>query len=387
VSWGDALTAECRALRVLLVANDGLSAGHVARAVAISRGLARRAVARGIAVKKLLATTSEAHALLADEELAVVRLPTPVAARRAGLSDLERRRVVRGALGGVVDAFVPDLIVADTFPSGPHGELGGIGAADERRAKRVLVRRNVPDERDDDDALTAGLLDYDLAVVADDPLPCPVRLPISVVRVPPITITEVHDGKTRAFARAELGLPVHGRVVLVAAGGGGDDGALSRASALALTITEIAPEVTVALALGPLARRSEVPPRVRRIDAVPLGPFLTAFDGAFAPAGYNTAHELAKARVPAALFAQPRPFDDQAARAARFAQASLARTHTEGKDAIAKTLEWMTSASVGPIEGGGADRAGDALLDLVTGRGPTSSDARPEARIRTRGRS
>lgn len=359
-----------RALRVLFVANDGFSAGHVARALAIARGLSRRAPRRNVELRLLLATTSEAHSLLGGEELVVVRLPPPQAARRAGFSDQERRRIVRGALEGVADSFAPDLIVADTFPSGPHGELAGIGVG---RARRALVRRSLPEKSSGDEILTSGLLDYDVAIIADDPFRCPVELPIRVVRVPPVTRGEACDAMGRDAARATLGLRAEGRVVLVAAGGGGDEDAVLRATSIAQTIRRVAPEVTVALALGPLVLRPDAEPRstelgVRIVRAAPLQPLLAAFDGAFAPAGYNTAHELAKAGVVTALFAQPRPFDDQAARAARFASSSLAMAIDAFDDgAIDSALAWMKTAPRPAIEAGGADRAADALIELVMG--------------------
>jgi predicted glycosyltransferase len=118
-----------------------------------------------------------------------------------------------------------------------------------------------------------------------------------------------------------------GRAILVAAGGGGDIDAARRGHAIAEAILRVAPEVTPVLALGPLdaapgGRAADA--RIRTVRVAPLAPLLAAFDGAFAPAGYNAAHELVTARVPAALFAQPRAFDDQAARAGRFAAAGLA---------------------------------------------------------------
>jgi UDP-N-acetylglucosamine--N-acetylmuramyl-(pentapeptide) pyrophosphoryl-undecaprenol N-acetylglucosamine transferase len=306
-----------RALRVLFVANDGFSVGHVMRTLAIARALSRRAAQRSVEVRTLLATTSEAHSLLAAEEtIATVRLPAPLSARRAGFSDPERRHLVRGTIEGIVNAFGPDLIVVDTFPSGPHGELATIGGR-----RRVLVRRSVPD----DPMLTEGLAQYDMAIVADDPLPSDVRLPIpQVVRVPPITLTEPRDAMSREQARAELGLPADGRVILVASGGGGDVEAVTRAQAIATCIEEVEPGVTVTLALGPLARGAHPCGATSPLNRPVLAPFFAAFDGAIAPAGYNTAHELAKAGVPTALFAQPRPFDDQSGRAARFSAASLA---------------------------------------------------------------
>ena len=143
------MTAGGRPLRVMLVANDGLSAGHVTRAIAIARGLARVAARRRIALGAVLATTSQAHALLAREPLAVVALPPPAAARQAGLSDAERRRLVRAAIGGAVEGFGPDLIVVDTFPSGPHGELAGLIGREglDRGARCALIRRCVPEAR------------------------------------------------------------------------------------------------------------------------------------------------------------------------------------------------------------------------------------------------
>ena len=359
-----------RPLRVLLVANDGLSAGHVVRTIAVARALSRRGPQRGIAVQLLLATTSEADALLVAAPIAVVRLPAPLAARRAGLSDRDRRRVVRGALEGIAQAFAPDLLVVDTFPSGPHGETAGLCVG---TAKRVLLRRSVPRERAGDPLLMDGLADYDLAIVAADPFADEgLTMPIPFVGVPPITIGEAEGAKARAEARALLGLPPDGRVVLITSGGGGDPEARQHATTIAAAIRRVAPDVMPVHAHGPLAPRGETAPAspmprggIRSIHAAPLQPLLAAFDGAFSAAGYNTAHELAKAGVPAALFAEPRPFDDQAARAARFAAASLAVELRDFDDvAVASALAWMrASPRAGRVEAGGADRAADALLD------------------------
>lgn len=324
----------------------------------------------------LLATTSEADALLAREAIAVVRLPAPGAARRAGFSDAERRRLVRGAIEGVVRSFGPDLVVADTFPSGPHGELASLGRGP---AKRALVRRSVPAARANDDVLTAGLADHDLAIVADDPVAHDgeAALPIPALRVPPITLAEAGEALPREEARAALGLPAGARAVLVATGGGGDADGTARARAIARAIARVAPEVVVVLADGPLATTADDgAPGARVVRVAPLQPVLAAFDGAFAAAGYNTAHELAKARVPAALFALPRPFDDQAGRAARFAARSLAVPFDLDVDAIDDrvrgALAWMAGARVPGVEPGGADRAAEILLDLTTGRDPAT---------------
>jgi UDP-N-acetylglucosamine--N-acetylmuramyl-(pentapeptide) pyrophosphoryl-undecaprenol N-acetylglucosamine transferase len=357
-----------RALRVLLFASDGLGAGHVVRALAIARGLSRRCSARKIGLECLLATTSDAFALARAEPVTAVHLPGPDAARRGGIDPGARRRIVGAGVQALADTFAPDLFVCDTFPSGPHGEIAELALG---RARRALVRRHVREARAADPALAAGMERYDLAIVADDP----VRdgdpgLPVATVRVPPITLTEPGDAMDREAARRLLGLSPSGRAVLVASGGGGDPEALERAQRLALTISEVAADVTPVLAIGPLGHEDVEPswPSIRVTRRAPLAPLLAAFDGAFAAAGYNTAHELAGARVPAALFAQDRPFDDQRARIDRFQRAALARA-LEGFDgeAARAALRWMATAPRPGIASGGADRAADALLDIATG--------------------
>ncbi|HEX4422507.1 MAG TPA: hypothetical protein VH165_31550, partial [Kofleriaceae bacterium] len=340
-----------RPLRVLLVANDGFSAGHVARSVAIACALDRVAVRRGLALRMVLATTSQAHALMAAVPAAIVRMPGPVAARRGGLADLERRALVRGVVDGVVDSLRPDLLVVDTFPSGPHGELAGLRGPG--AMKRALVRRatadlrpaTVPVPAELRDVLTSGLADYDLAVLAGDPTPLAVELPIAMAHVPPILMDAgaggagdvggdgdaggAGDGARggRAALRARLGLGA-GRVILVAAGGGGDGDAVARAMAICEAIVRVAPDATAVLALGPLApdaiassgardagaeatvnvgaeamrdamadatrdamahaspssavdRSPALHPRIRTLRIAPLAPVLAAFDGAF----------------------------------------------------------------------------------------------------------
>lgn len=324
-----------RALRVLFVANDGMSAGHVVRMLALARELGRRE----LPTARVLATTSQAHGLLAMEEApAIVQLPAPARARAAGLDDAIRRRLVRGALDGVLAAFAPDVVVVDTFPSGPHGELALAGIA----ARKVLVRRTTA--ATDDARLAEGIDGFDLGIACEEGAAFPIR----TVRVPPITLLEPTDALDRATARARLGLPAEGEVLLVTAGGGGDADAL----AFARSVVERLPGRAF-LAGGPLAS-GRAP--------TPLQRYLAAFDGAFAAAGYNTAHELAKARVPTVFFARPRPFDDQAARAARLAARRMALV-TDDLDA---GLAYLRARR--PHEGvpaGGAARAVDAILGLV----------------------
>jgi len=359
-----------RALRIMLVANDGLSAGHVTRTLAIARALGERGPALSVPVQMVLATTSEADALFAKEPIALVRMPAPLAGRRAGLSDTERRRLVRGCIESVATSFGPDVIVVDTFPSGPHGELTGLVTSP--RAKMVLVRRDVPPARASAEELATGLASYDLAILAADPTPLAEspQLPNGrCVHVPPIVRGEL---LSRSEARAALGIAPEAHALLVTAGGGGDAEALARADRIATSLEAHSPSSIVLHARGPLAGgdgpqnfpgtfRGGQPPGVPAM-------FWGAFDGAFAAAGYNTAHELARAGVPAALFASPRGFDDQAGRARRFEREGLAfALESDDDDAIRLALDRIAKAPRPALVTDGADVAADAILDLATG--------------------
>ncbi len=363
-----------RALRVLFVANDGFSAGHVARTVAIARALGPCARARKIETRVLIVTTSSAHALLDafPESFAVVRLPHPLAARHAGFADDERRRIVRGALAGTIEAFAPDLLVVDTFPNGPHRELAS-DVSQARSMKRALVRRDVPEDRAGDPLLASGIERFDLTILAADPTP-PRFDGGRSVHVPPITIFETREllSRERARERLRVRLEADAKLILVAAGGGGDEEATRRALAIATALCDADAKIHVALAGGPLAAFDPNASRDRLhvIDACPLQPLLRAFDGAIAPAGYNTAHEIAKAGLSLVLFAQPRPFDDQAARARRFVDARLSiavEPAAPARDLAAALLAGMREGpprTPASLPDGGAPAAADALLDL-----------------------
>jgi predicted glycosyltransferase len=335
--------------------------------VAIARALRRQVHPAEL----LIATTSEAHALLAAGPIAAVRWPAPVAARESGVPDGARRELGARVLRGVLEAWRPDLLVTDTFPWGPHAELAGLVREVPRRA---LVRRTVRLPRAGEATLRAGLADYELAIVPDDPgAGSGEVLPIPVVRVPPITLFEAHEAMDRATARARLGLPRTGRLILIASGGGGDADAVAQAERAAEAVARIPGGPTPVLASGPLRHgvTTTEPGRIRRIHETPLQPLLGAFDGAIVPAGYNLAHEVAKAGVPLALFAMDRPFDDQSARRARFEAAGLARGIATIDDAsVAAAVAWMDRAARPSIAAGGADRAADALLRLVHGGAP-----------------
>jgi predicted glycosyltransferase len=355
-----------RPLRALFLANDGLGAGHLVRALAIARALVAVGESEGSIAHTLVATTSEAEALLfGGPSVASLRLPAPARARAAGWSDADRRYVVEHVLHGAAEGFSPDVLVVDTFPSGPHAEAARLLR---EVPHKVLVRRTVRPERRRTRVLSEGLDAYDLVVVPDDPVPLPPEpLTVPSVRVPPVTLGEAGEGLSRAEARKALGLPRAGRCALVGAGAGGDGEAAEAALRVAELLRDVAPAYAPVLAEGPLAAAGAYG-RARAVRVAPLQRYLAAFDLAVAAAGYNTAHELAKAAVPTVLFARERPYDDQAARARRFADAGLAAELGElTAEGLREAVGRARALKPTPPAAGGAQAAARAIWSLVRG--------------------
>jgi UDP-N-acetylglucosamine--N-acetylmuramyl-(pentapeptide) pyrophosphoryl-undecaprenol N-acetylglucosamine transferase len=353
-----------RPLRALFLANDGLGAGHLVRTLAIARALVAVGEAEGSAAHTLLATTAEADPLFFGRpSVATLRLPTQAGARAAGWTDAERRYVVEQVLLGAAEGFSPDVLVVDTFPSGPHAEAAHLLR---EVPLRVLVRRTVRPEKRRARALSEGLDLYDLVVVPDDPSPLPPEaLGARSVRVPPVTLGEASAGLSRAEARRALGLPRTGRCALVGVGAGGDEDAAEAALRVVELLHQAAPSYLAVVAESPLSAAGALG-QARSVRVAPLQRYLAAFDVAVAAAGYNTAHELAKAAVPTVLYAQDRPFDDQAARAKRFADAGLAVELGEmTADGLREALAKARALKPQPPAAGGAEAAARAIWSLA----------------------
>jgi UDP-N-acetylglucosamine--N-acetylmuramyl-(pentapeptide) pyrophosphoryl-undecaprenol N-acetylglucosamine transferase len=341
-----------RDARILLLANDGLSAGHVVRATAIARALVQQGA------RPLLATSSDAVALAETMGIPSVRLPSRAATELSGWPEAERTAVLSGILGGVVDGFSPDALVADTFPAGPHFEYMPIL----RRVRcRVLVRRAIRAERESSPEARACLELYGRVIAADDPGAIAHQPgPVEAVRVGPITLLGRSELLSRKEARKELGL-LTGRHALLAFGGGADHAALDRLRRTAAWVREAG--FTPVVALGPLFT-APADAGCLCIRALPLQRYLAAFDLAIASAGYNTSHELARSGVRAVLFGNPRAFDDQTDRARRFERAglaiALARFTARG---LAEAIRRAEALDRPALAGNGAATAARVILE------------------------
>lgn len=353
-----------RPLRVLFLANDGTSVGHVTRALAVARALHRAAHARSLSVRLLLATTSRAHPLLAWAGIPCLNLPSPDLTSANAWQDDDRRQLIEHALEGVVRGFRPDVLVNDTFPAGPQLEAWSLLDA---VPYRVLIRRTIADTRAQDPIACTGLDRYDRVLVPDDPVPVG-QLPDDPrwERIRPIVLLTAAEQLPSASARQALALPAGSGTLITLGGGGdaGDPGLCWRLSDLLAAHTGPA-----CIAWGALGGSPEscLP------SPVPLQRFLSGFVRAFSACGYNTLHELAAAGIPAIYLPLPRTHDDQFARARRFETAGYGvLLPAVESEAVQQALARLAALPIArpPLCADGADQAAARILELIGSKAP-----------------
>jgi hypothetical protein len=349
-----------RPLRVLFLANDGSSVGHVMRCAAVARALGRTAEERRVPLRCLLVTTSEARRVLDGMGALVVSLPSPGRATGLGWDEADRRRVVQGALEGLVDSFAPDVLVADTFPAGAQLEAASVL---HRIPRRLLIRRRIRAERARDPVATTGLELYQRILVPADPDADAAAVGTAV---PPITFVDGPPVMDPEAARRALGLRA-GPWALITCGGAGDrDNTVS--------LDDIAQQVREHGVFRPVIGPGVFPPKNRvpaidreltpRLECVPLQPYLNAFDLVIGAAGYNLAHEVAISARPMILFGLSRSYDDQMDRVRRFAEAGLA-VGWDGRQGIGEALDRAQNFRPPGLAGGGAQVVARHILDLA----------------------
>ena len=280
---------------VLFVSDNGDGLGHITRLMAIARRLPPD-------VRPVFLTLSEAHQTVRGQGFAVEYFPSAPRLRvvKTLWSALFTTRVL-----DVVERLAPAVVVVDhVAPSsaflvtkrrhpGTHlvwsrrglWRAGRNETAAEIRAWFDVVLEPGDLARDHDEGYTARDRD-------------------GVVEVPPVTLLDADELLDRAAARAELDLPADGPCVLVALSA--DDPA--DLEALIRTVREAAdaasPGVHLFAPRHPLhGDRLHQVADVTMRPVYPVARYLRAFDVAIASAGYNTAHEVARAGIPG----DPRP--------------------------------------------------------------------------------
>jgi UDP:flavonoid glycosyltransferase YjiC (YdhE family) len=360
--------------RVLFYAINGLGLGHVTRLLAIGRKLRVRIPEAEI----VYFTSSEAEDVIFREGFAAFKVPSKTLRNEARIRPATFARMLHTVTLNLLAAFHPHVLVVDTFPAGTLQELLPVLRWDSRK---VFVFRVQRPEAARSPLLQGALALYDLVIVphAAGEVDVPTPEGMHTVWTGPILIRDSAETRTRADARAALGLPGDDPVMYVTFGGGGD---AAMDSALATTVDALrdAP-CHLAVACAPLyrGRVGTGPPRsVSRTTIVqhyPMAEMMPAFDAAISAAGYNSTMELLHHGVPTALVPFPRQVDDQEARAVEMEECGAALRLAEiSAEAItgaatrlmdAPTARALRERAQLRVPDSGADRAAAAIEALI----------------------
>ncbi|MGC8530103.1 MAG: hypothetical protein ACP5OP_07920 [Leptospirillia bacterium] len=358
-------------MRILFYATNGLGLGHVTRLLALSRAIAQRDPRH----ERLFLTRCEAGPFPGEDAPFTIRIPGSSRARKSGLTPKSYLQMAHPLLWQTVSSFDPHILVADTFPEGPEGELAPIMRWPIRKAfiYRDVRKHSFPAER-----IPSLFSPYSLILVAHSQET--VRLPSPLDRDPRVHFVGPITDKTplspsRDSLRERLGLRPEEKAAIISFGGGGDPQAETIFGDVARELRERG--VTVFAATGPLIRH--LPPGVTAREwfpVWPLAPWLPAFDVAVGAGGYNTVTELRRAGIPALLLPFHREVDDQEGRIQGAVREGWARRASSPKE-IRQELDDLLSRSPVARPGkeeedsmGGADRAAELLLSLYPASPP-----------------
>lgn len=358
-------------LRVLFYTVNGKGLGHLMRALAIARQMRRLAPS----TRFLFATSCEDPAVLWREGFHYVKTLAPEAMESHGRGRDRHRAMAEQVMRSLFEGFQPHVLVVDSFAYGSVGELRPFLAGPWRRvlvSNLFLLQRDLARYRE-------SVQHYDQIVypfLAQDARghPALADLPRPAVFAGPIAGVRPDDLMPRAEARAVLGLPADGPIVLVAAGGGGGE-SVAPVLARATAALPLLPDLGFALLEPPLAR--DLPPiawgpNVRIVRRVPIAPCLAAFDAAVSTAGMNSAAEMMTAGLPMVWTPLGPPSVDQERNVARWVRAGIGcvpadQTAEALAAAVRRVLEPETAAAMrhamersGAVDG--ATRAAEAIL-------------------------
>lgn len=352
-------------MRILFYATNGLGLGHVTRLLALSRAVARREPRH----ERLFLTRCEAGPFPEEDDPFTIRIPGSSRAKRSGLTPKSYLQTAHPLLWQTVSSFDPHLMVVDTFPEGPEGELAPLMRWPIRK---VFVYREVRKDAFPAERIPALFSPYSLILAAHAPktvsLPSPLDRDSRVHFVGPITDTPP-GSPSRESLRERLGLRAGERAALVSFGGGGDPQAEALFADVAQELRRR--ELAVFAATGPLTRQP--PPGITAREwfpVWPLAPWLPAFDVAVGGGGYNTVTELRRAGIPSLLLPFHREVDDQDRRIRESVREGWARRASSPNE-IGQEIDTLLARPAGTSprqeedgSGGGADRAAELLLSL-----------------------
>ena len=143
------------------------------------------------------------------------------------------------------------------------------------------------------------------------------------VRLGPVTLLDKEELDDRQTARQALGLPLDGRVALVALGAGNINDTSQQTGAVVAALQRLSVEVCVTQ--PEIAQSNRTSASVHVVRDFPLSRRFRAFDLAVSAAGYNSLHELLRFSIPTLFIPnQDTALDDQQRRAQFAADRGLA---------------------------------------------------------------
>lgn len=403
---GECVTAGAprRPARFLLYSHDGSGLGHLRRNVTLAGALVDACPTASV----LLATGSESlDGFVMRPSVDVLRLPglrkvdnDRYSARRLAVGSDEVRALRAALLATAVEAFRPDVLVADKHPAGVHGEL--VPALDALRSIGGRAAFGLRDVLDGaaaaarswrDGGRDAVLRHHDLVLVYGqrellDPLEGSGLADRSDLRVHYCGYVVAPAAVPPPVAR--LVRQTAGPPRVIASAGGGEDGTTLLAAFL--TAARNAPWEAVAVT-GPHADPADRARLEHLGDAAgaTVVPFIPELARALADAdavvcmgGYNSLVEAVAAAVPTVCVPRVLPRTEQLVRAQAFAERGLARLVTpadldpvrlraEVDGALATDRAILTRRVATTLQLDGAHRAAAALVDLAGVRMPATS--------------
>jgi predicted glycosyltransferase len=389
----------CRQLRIALYSPGIAGLGHMRRNLLIGQTLVRSSPG---AVILMIAEARQACAFAMPARMDCLSLPAlrklpdgKVQPRYLGttLQDLMHLRAT--VIHRAIEAFEPDVLIADFLPRGRHGELGTTLEYLRFRTKTrcVLGLRDVLENPAWGRHANEGEIRdyYDAVWVYGDPavydLICEHDFSPDLREKTCYTgyldqrarLECVEDDETRVLEKLEL--PA-GKLVLCMVGGGWDGAPLAEAFVQA----DLPPETNGVLLTGPymppevrmlLRQCTAGRPRWRVLEFIPEpAPLLQQADRVISMGGYNTVAEVLSFEKPALIV--PRA-EEQSVRADRLRELGLVDVLPLCDLRPAALTEWMSRDVVQPqvhqrIDFDGLSRLPRLLEEVLTG--PSHADAR-----------
>ncbi len=376
--------------RYFLYSHDGAGLGHTRRNLAIAGALRSRDPSADVVVASGIAMADD---LGVPPGVRMVHLPpirkdgASYQSRASGFSLDEVLRLRAKLLAKEVDAFEPDVLLADKHPLGLHAELAEALAVQRARGGRtalglrdvlddaaaVLREYGTPENREAlaayDCLLVYGDRDvFDTSAAFASHAEIPGRLEFTGY----VLHDEAREDPAKASGGTESeGLEQQSRPQVLVTTGGGEDGL--PVIAAALEASRGAPWQVHAIT-GPLAPTDEAIDAAAREVGATLATFepnmrrrISEADVVVCMGGYNTLVESVSAGTPTICVPRTTPRKEQAIRANTFADRGFIAVCDGDVNQLRASIEaalLKKSNGTSPIDIGGADRTAAILEKL-----------------------